>query len=220
MSLDCSSTFNKFNGQHSFFKKNNDVTGVSISSTTLIDFPSQIFEEFSTLKYLKVVESNFGKIDRICSEKLEYLTATRVYFGGNSVAIKNCGNLIHLALEQSNLKEILVENLKILTDISLKNNEIEEIPQNFFASMENLRNVQFSKNKISRLEGDTFAKNLKLEFISFTDNPIKFIAGEIFKFNNNLSWIEFKNCQCINVVKKKNEIEILKNEIIEKCQNL
>lgn len=217
MSLNCGSTLNNFYGQHSFFKGDNEVTGVTISSTNLIDFPSKIFTDFSALKYLKVVESNFGKVERICSEKLEYLTATRVYFGGDSIAIKNCENLIHLALEHSNLKEVSVDNLKSLTDISLKNNEIEKIPENFFASMENLRNVQFTKNKISRLESNTFAKNLKLDVVNFSENPIKFIGSEIFKFNNNLSLVHLRNCLCINTVKGKNEIETLKKEIIEKC---
>jgi Leucine-rich repeat (LRR) protein len=219
MALDCSSSLGGFSGTHSRFKDNENISGLTISSSYFNEFPTKIFDN-SPKEYLKIFDSGFGKVEKICDGKTKFLIINKSFLGGNFIEIKNCENLIHLIIENSNLRKISLDNLKFLTDLSLKSNEIDEIPQNFFNSMENLKNVQFGKNKISNLDGKIFAKNSKLEVVNFSENPIKFIGSEIFNFNRALTRVIFQKSGCINKqIVKASELEVLKREIREKCRN-
>lgn len=219
MSLDCNSKLIDIKGDHFPNRSNLKVTALSINSSSYFtEFPHQIFDKFKNLKLLKISDSGFGKAEKICNEQTETLSIMRGFLGGNSLSIKNCENIQYLTADYSNLKKISLENLKILSELTLRGNEIEEIPENLFASMESLKNVQLSKNKISKIDGQIFAKNLKLEIVNFSGNPIKVIGGEFLKGNKNLAVIEFIYCECINKKIVKVNIEEGLKEIREKCR--
>lgn len=215
MALDCLSTFEDFHAKSLGIRYKSNINGLTISSSFFNEFPAKIFEHPKT--FLKIFDSGFGKIDKICDESTKFLLISKTYLG-NSIVINNCQNLIHLNIENSNLKKISLDNLKHLTDLSLRINEISEIPSNFFNSMENLKNVQFSKNKISHLDGKIFAKNSKLEVVNFSENPLKSIGSEIFDFSRVLR-VSFYKSGCINMqIIRASDIGELKKEIREKCE--
>lgn len=216
MLFNCGTKIGEIKGQHESPKSKNDVSALSITNSVFNEFDVNYFRDFMNLKNLAIYDTKLGKSVNICNDNLENLVVTKTTFSGYSAKIKNCLNLTRLIMENSNLKSVEIDDCKSLTDLSLKENEIQEIAENFFAKMKELRNIQFSRNKLENLDGKLFSNNLKLEVINFSENNIKFIGSEFLSANKNLFVINFQNAGCLNGNYKKNNIAVFKREV-EKC---
>lgn len=197
------------------------VTGISISDSQFIDFPTVLAEKFKNFEYFKISKSVFGKfVENICklSSEIEVLSVMSSIVG-DSIKLDQCMKLKTLQIESSGIKTISAANpIKTLTNIALRGNKIEEISKEFFSKFENLKSIQMPENKISYLNGNTFDGNKLLETVNLSKNPIKKINGEIFSQNSKLVSIDFKQLDCINKAEyNKNKIDVIKREIVEKC---
>lgn len=197
------------------------VTGISISDSFFIDFPTDLAKKFKDFKFLKITKSIFGKFaENICelSNEIEVLSMTSSNVG-DSIKLDQCKALKTLLIESSGIKSISAANpIKSLSSIVLKGNKIEEISKEFFDKFENLKSVQMPENKITSLSGNTFDGNKLLETVNLSKNPIKKINGEIFSQNSKLVSIDFNQLECIKKAEyNKKKIDAMKKDIMAKC---
>jgi Leucine rich repeat len=106
-------------------------------------------------------------------------------------------NLLAFSVVESKLREIARENLKVFV---------------------HLRFVSFRDNEIESLERDVFASNPELEVISLKNNRIKFVDGEVFSGPNGLKKLHFDGNLCASRSARSRYDTIgLIAEIREKC---
>jgi Leucine-rich repeat (LRR) protein len=99
-------------------------------------------------------------------------------------------NLKLLFIRLSNLPiikaNLFTEEFIKIECLYLKDNNIQEIEEDAFSELKELKLIDLSGNEIESIRHDIFKNNLKLEMIDFTFNDIKLLNVDLFKNLVNL----------------------------------
>jgi Leucine rich repeat len=103
-------------------------------------------------------------------------------------------NINHYHVVGSHLKYLNNQQLdRRIRFIHFDDNEIEEIPTEFFRNSVDLEVISLAKNRIGNLREDTFRGMPKLRWVSLAGNRLRYLPGSLFMGNTNLERISFEN---------------------------
>lgn len=134
---------------------------------------------------------------------------------------KNDDDVNAFVLKNSNITTFPVDLQNTFTNlqgIEFTNSPLSEIPVNSFHNLTNLISIDLSNNQIREIHPGTFKNNNKLILMNFSKNKLIFIASDILD-DKNLKKVDFSDNTCIDETAIDLEIQYLKEEFEENCQN-
>ncbi|XP_070507653.1 leucine-rich repeat-containing protein 15-like [Chironomus tepperi] len=157
---------------------------------------NSIFEQFSDLTSLEVVESELLDLNvKVVSNLLINLRIE-----GNFIqeipndAFGGVPNLKYLFLANNQVEVIQNEafrGLSSLRKLDLRDNKITALNVNVLSYVQALTHLSLSNNRLSELPGDLLAYLRFLQVAKFDSNPITYIGTELLDYGNELEKIYF-----------------------------
>ena len=147
-----------------FIVRDNEVIGITLPSTQLIEFPKILLN----LEHLEKLDLNTNEINVIPKEIKKLKNLQELNLSGNNIktlpeSIGKLENLVELQISENQLRSLPYSfiNLKSLRKLNLENNNFEEISEPIY-NLNNLEELNFMGNNIKRVpEKITNLKSLK-----------------------------------------------------------
>ena len=105
-------------------------------------------------------------------------------------AFRNQGSLKHLKLDGNKIGKITNKTFLKLPQmevISLRRNEITELPQNVFEHSKNLQKLDFARNRISKIHSHAFKGLRAMRILHLEDNYLQKVPYSAFQDMSNLA---------------------------------
>ncbi|XP_063706469.1 toll-like receptor 7 [Culicoides brevitarsis] len=199
------------------------IATVTADELLKIERCSPLFAELNTctlvnLHYNKTNFEFMAHYDPVSTLKVRVLNSSLPKLGKNGICMTKYSSSTDLSI----------------TELDLKNAEIEEILPTAFENCVALQKINLKNNKIAILEPETFSKNRELQIIDLTSNLIRSLHDKIFADLTNLKELRLCNnflvefepqliANCVNLETLRldsNELFDLKVQKITKNENL
>lgn len=185
-------------GVHVHRKNKDDVDSLEISDS-LFHFTQDIFEQFTSLKKIRVKASGLSTLE----PPLESVNLVRLDIEGNKIDNIPSGifagleNLEILSLDKNDIQELVsgsFDNLLHLIELRMEDNLIKSLPERVFDSLPNLKSLSLSKNLLGSLDGRLLSQNQMLTWLRFNDNrELREVDPELLDDLTSLTFVDFRN---------------------------
>ncbi|XP_065072912.1 protein toll-like [Ochlerotatus camptorhynchus] len=101
--------------------------------------------------------------------------------------------MLSLRGRYGHLPNDLLKNLDNLVELTLKDNQLEEIPSTFFIAQSKLTHLDVSMNLLRRITEDTFQKLTSLAHLDLSDNRIESLHERSFQGMMELKFLSLKS---------------------------
>ncbi len=140
-----------------------------------------------------------NKADKITAV---YLKSSRVVEIIPTEIVQTFPNMDSIAFEKSNIPilkaKIFTSNFRKIEEILLKENGIQQIEDEAFHELENLREIDLSSNNIKSINKEIFIHNSNLRTINLYGNKIFLIQRDSFKRQVKLEELSLLGNECIS----------------------
>ncbi|RZC32649.1 phosphorylase b kinase gamma catalytic chain, skeletal muscle/heart isoform [Asbolus verrucosus] len=173
------------------------VTEVTVRNSTISEIEPGALCSSPNLTSISLVDNpTIPKIDKNTLKNCQRLK--KLYLDGPEAAVENgafaeVGNLQSLTLKEATLPSVLelatFQGLDSLRSLAIKYSRFDEIKEDAFNDLVNLKFLDLQSNGIKRLAPGTFRKLLELKVLNLADNRLK-----------SLSWDEFRGLKSLRVL--------------------
>ena len=156
---------------------NLDVEIVEFKTSSLDFIPYQLFQKFSQLKVLIVVEQ---VLSQVMPEFFKNAFRLMKFDGGYNIVQRLEANIFVLApnleiivLEHNqinNVSPLAFNRLRLLRELILSDNLLESLEQMTFAGLKSLKNLNLKNNRLKMISSETFSMLGKLESLQLEGN--------------------------------------------------
>ena len=157
---------NPLNIPSKFLKEMPNIVELHINNIDISDFPTDLLQPCRNLKKLNLKQNNL-------LTTIPYLVASLRYLN-----VSDC-NIDFLT-------PYTISNLPYLKRLYLGNNNIVDIPNNFFINSKKLKILMLNNNKINKISKETFAPLQSLIRLSLNECPLQIIDKNSFDTLTNL----------------------------------
>lgn len=144
--------------------KKSSISELKLARSNIKYIDQYLFEGFSNLTNLAIIDSGIEEIEPDALSQLENLEILEITLG-----------------ELQKLDDYAFKNLTNLNELILNDNLIREIDPYTFSNLTNLKVLQIKNNELKEIYIDTFEGLMNVEVIDLSGNPIESI--EEFSFN-------------------------------------
>ncbi|KAL5273266.1 hypothetical protein ACFFRR_000185 [Megaselia abdita] len=160
-----------------FFEGCPKLKKISLTRSQITNIGKDVFRNLLLLRYLDISQlglngESFSSYSLVNNNNLEYLDLSSNEFK-DIVSLPVSLKMFNVSQNQiSKISKSDFQNLPVLEELSLDDNNLDDIPEDSFGGMKSLVTLSLARNKIHRISEETFKNLPKLKNLNLQQNLI------------------------------------------------